>query len=153
MFLTNNFSLAAATIAAIYKNPWQVELFFKAIKQNLKIKAFVGLLRNVMLTQVWIAMITYLLVAFARHSAKAGWTVQRILRLIQLNLFERRSLLDMLKPDPPRPKKKRTSDEVRFVTVKLWDSSAPQGAFFVQEASIPRRSPRYPRPPIRFHRR
>ena len=102
MFLTNNFSLSAATIAAIYKDRWQVELFFKAIKQNLKIKAFVGLSRNAMLTQIWIAMITYLLVAFARHSAKAGWTVQRILRVIQLNLFERRSLLNILKPDPPR---------------------------------------------------
>ena len=112
MFLTNNFSLAAATIAAIYKDRWQVELFFKAIKQNLKIKAFVGLSRNAMLTQIWIAMITYLLVAFARHSAKAGWTVQRILRVIQLNLFERRSLLDILKPDPPRHKK--SEPQMRF---------------------------------------
>ena len=112
MFLTNNFSLAAATIAAIYKDRWQVELFFKAIKQNLKIKAFVGLSRNAMLTQIWIAMITYLLVAFARHSAKAGWTVQRILRVIQLNLFERRSLLDILKPDPPR--RKKSEPQMRF---------------------------------------
>ncbi len=65
-----------------------------------------------MLTQIWIAMITYLLVAFARHSAKAGWTVQRILRVIQLNLFERRSLLDILKPDPPRHKK--SEPQMRF---------------------------------------
>jgi putative transposase len=105
VFLTNNFTLCAATIAAIYKDRWQVELFFKAIKQNLKIKAFVGLSKNAILTQLWIAMITYLLVAFARHSAKTGWTVQRILRVIQLNLFERRSLLEILKPDPPRHKK------------------------------------------------
>ncbi|MFQ3363565.1 MAG: hypothetical protein ACI883_000533 [Candidatus Azotimanducaceae bacterium] len=105
VFLTNNFSLCAATIAAIYKDWWQVELFFKAIKQNLKIKAFVGLSKNAILTQVWIAMITYLLVAFARHCAKAGWTVQRILRVIQLNLFERRGLLEILQPDPPRYKK------------------------------------------------
>lgn len=105
VFLTNNFTLCAATIAAIYKDRWQVELFFKAIKQNLKIKAFVGLSKNAILTQLWIAMITYLLVAFARHSAKTGWTVQRILRVIQLNLFERRSLLAILKPDPPRHKK------------------------------------------------
>lgn len=111
-FLTNNFTLCAATIAAIYKDRWQVELFFKAIKQNLKIKAFVGLSRNAILTQLWIAMITYLLVAFARHSAKAGWTVQRILRVIQLNLFERRSLLEILKPDPPRHKK--SDPQMRF---------------------------------------
>lgn len=105
VFLSNNFSLSASTIAAIYKDRWQVELFFKAIKQNLKIKAFVGLSRNAILTQIWIAMITYLLVALARHSAKKGWTVQRILRVIQMNLFERRSLLEILKPDPPRQKK------------------------------------------------
>ena len=100
-FLTNQFTLSAATIAAIYKDRWQVELFFKAIKQNLKIKAFVGTSRNAVLTQIWIAMITYLLLAFARHSAKVGWTVQRIMRVIQLNLFERRALREILNPDPP----------------------------------------------------
>ena len=112
MFLTNNFSLSAATIAAIYKDRWQVELFFKAIKQNLKIKTFVGLSRNAILTQIWIAMITYLLVAFARHSAKTGWTVQRIMRVIQLNLFERRALSEILDPDPPRHKK--SEPQMRF---------------------------------------
>ncbi len=105
MFLTNHFGLSAATIAAVYKDRWQIELFFKAIKQNLKIKAFVGQSKNAILTQVWIAMITYLLLAFARHSAKIGWTVQRILRVIQLNLFERRSLQEILNPDPHRDKK------------------------------------------------
>lgn len=104
-FLTNQFTLSADTIAAIYKDRWQVELFFKAIKQNLKIKAFVGTSRNAVLTQLWIAMITYLLVAFARYSARAGWTVQRMLRVIQLNLFERRCLKDIFDPDPPRHKK------------------------------------------------
>lgn len=111
-FLTNHFKLAASTIAAIYKDRWQVELFFKAIKQNLRIKAFVGTSRNAVMTQIWIAMITYLLVAFARHSAKTGWTVQRILRVIQLNLFERRSLKEILDPDPPR--KKKGDPQMRF---------------------------------------
>ena len=100
-FLTNHFDLSAATIAAIYKDRWQVELFFKAIKQNLQIKSFIGTSRNAVLTQLWIAMITYLLLSFARHSAKAGWTVQRILRVIQLNLFERKPLKELLNPDPP----------------------------------------------------
>lgn len=99
-FLTNHFGLAASTIAAVYKNRWQVELFFKAIKQNLKIKAFVGTSKNAVLTQLWIAMIAYLLVSFARHSARNGWSVQRILRIIQLNLFERRSLGEILDPSP-----------------------------------------------------
>lgn len=104
-FLTNHFGLSASTIAAVYKDRWQVELFFKAIKQNLKIKAFVGLSKNAILTQIWIAMITYMLLAFARHSAKTGWTVQRILRVIQLNLFERKSLQEILNPDPHLDKK------------------------------------------------
>jgi len=100
-FLTNNFALSAATIAAIYKDRWKVELFFKAIKQNLKIKAFVGTSKNAVLTQVWIAMIVYLLVAFARYSARDGWTVQRMLRVLQLNLFERKPLVNIFNPSPP----------------------------------------------------
>lgn len=100
-FLTNNVALSAKTIAAIYKDRWQVELFFKAIKQNLKIKAFVGRSKNAILTQIWIAMITYLLVSFARHSAKSGWTVQRMLRVLQLNIFERKTLKEIFKPGPP----------------------------------------------------
>jgi putative transposase len=103
-FLTNHFGWSAQTVAAIYKDRWQIELFFKAIKQNLKIRAFVGTSRNAVLTQLWIAMITYLLLAIARHSARTGWTVQRILRVIQLNLFERKSLREILDPDPPRHK-------------------------------------------------
>lgn len=113
IFLTNHFELSASTIAAIYKDRWQVELFFKAIKQNLKIKAFVGTSKNAILTQVWIAMISYLLLAFARHSAKTGWTVQRIMRVIQLNLFERKSLKEILQPDPGRHK--RNEPQMRLI--------------------------------------
>ncbi|MCJ8312194.1 MAG: IS4 family transposase [Pseudomonadales bacterium] len=104
-FLTNNFNLAARTIASIYKDRWQVELFFKAIKQNLKIKAFNGRSKNAVMTQIWIAMITYLLLAHARHSAKSGWTVQRILRVIQMNIFERKTLKSILNPSPRDNKK------------------------------------------------
>ncbi|MAY42110.1 MAG: IS4 family transposase, partial [Oceanospirillaceae bacterium] len=71
-FITNNFTLSARTIAAIYKDRWHVELFFKAVKQNLKIKAFLGSSRNAMLTQIWIAMISYLLLAYARDCVKEG---------------------------------------------------------------------------------
>lgn len=100
-----SFQLAAATIAAIYKDRWQVELLFKAIKQNLKINSFLATSRNAVLTQIWIAMIRYLLLAFARHSAKAGRTAQRIMRVIPLNLFECRNLKNILMPDPPGHKK------------------------------------------------
>lgn len=104
VFLTNHFTLSARTIADIYKDRWQVELFFKAIKQNLKIKAFVGTSRNAILTQLWIALCTYLLLSFARHSAQAGWTVQRIMRVLQGNLFEKKSLRELLDPEPPDKK-------------------------------------------------
>ena len=77
-FITNNFTLAATTIAAIYKDRWQMDLFFKALKQNLRIKAFLGNSKNAVLTQIWIAMICYLLLTYARHSARKGWSVQRI---------------------------------------------------------------------------
>lgn len=113
VFLTNHFGLSAATIAALYKDRWRIEIFFKTIKQNLKIKAFVGTSKNAVLTQLWIAMIVYLLVSFARHSARAGWTVQRILRVLQLALFDRRPLSDILNPDPGWHKK--NEPQMRFV--------------------------------------
>ena len=104
-FITNNFKLSVRTIAGIYKDRWQVELFFKAIKQNLKIKAFLGSSRNAVQTQIWIAMISYLLMAYARHCAKKGWTVQRIMRVLQISLFERRPLQELLNPPPPDKQK------------------------------------------------
>lgn len=100
-FLTNHFNLSSKTIAAIYKDRWQIELFFKTLKQNLKIHAFVGTSRNAILTQIWIAMIAYLLLSFARHSAREGWSVQRIMRILQVSLFERCSLKTLLDPSPP----------------------------------------------------
>lgn len=73
MFLTHHLGLSAATIAALYKDRWRVEIFFKTIKQNLKIKAFVGTSKNAVLTQLWIAMIVYLLVALpATVPGRAG---------------------------------------------------------------------------------
>ena len=100
-FLTNNFQLSAQTIAAIYKERWQVELFFKWIKQNLKIKSFIGNSKNAVLTQIWIALCSCLLLAYLKFSAKLGWSLQKILRLLQLNLFMRRDLMALLRDDPP----------------------------------------------------
>ena len=100
-FLTNNFQLSAKTIAEIYKQRWQVELFFKWIKQNLKIKAFLGNSKNAMMTQIWIALCTCLLLAYFKFSAKLGWSLQKMLRLLQLNLFMRRDLMALLRGDPP----------------------------------------------------
>ena len=100
VFLTNNLSLAAKTIADLYKSRWQVELFFKWIKQNLKIKSFVGASKNAVLTQIWIAMCVYLLLAFLKFQSKLTQSMQQILRVLQLNLFEKRVLMALLRGDP-----------------------------------------------------
>jgi putative transposase len=101
VFLTNNFELSAKTIADIYKSRWQVELFFKWIKQNLKIKAFIGTSKNAVMTQIWVALCMYLLLAFLKFQSKLKKSMQQILRLLQLNLFEKRDLMSLLRGDPP----------------------------------------------------
>ena len=103
-FLTNHFKLAARTIADIYKARWQIELFFKWIKQNLKIKRFLGTSKNAVLTQIWIAMCMYLLLSYIKFLNPIQRSLQQMLRLLQLNLFERRDLLELLKSEPPEPR-------------------------------------------------
>ena len=90
VYLTTNFELSAKTVADIYKSRWQVELFFKWIKQNLKVKRFVGTTRNAVMTQLWIAACMYLLVCYVKFLSRRGWRLVEFLRLLQLNLFERR---------------------------------------------------------------
>ena len=106
VFLTTNFALSAKTIADVYKARWEVELFFKWIKQNLKVKSFAGTSRNAVLTQLWIAMCMHLLVCYVKFLSRRGWSIDQILRLLQLDLFERRPLGDLLgdrtrHPPPP----------------------------------------------------
>ena len=96
VFLTNNFKLSAHTIAKLYKSRWEIELFFKWIKQNLKIKSFVGTSKNAVLTQIWIAMCSYLLMAFLKFQSKTHKSLQQILRLLQTNLFEKWSLEELI---------------------------------------------------------
>lgn len=105
VFVTNDFDLAATTIAEIYRQRWQIELFFKWIKQNLRIKSFLGHSLNAVLTQIWIAMIAYLLLAFLKFQLRLGWSLSQVIQLLQLNLFERRSLDDLFQDcaSPPGP--------------------------------------------------
>ncbi len=98
VFITNDLDLDAKTVASIYKARWEIELFFKTIKQNLKIKRFIGTSRNAVLTQIWIAMIAYLMVSFIKFSQKIKQSVQQIFRLLEVNLMERKCLIAMLKP-------------------------------------------------------
>jgi hypothetical protein len=86
-FLTNNFKLAASTIAAIYKDRWAMELFFKALKHNLKIKTFVGTSANAVKTQVWTALITMLMLRFMQLKSQWGWWLSNLVALLRMNLF------------------------------------------------------------------
>ena len=98
VFISNQFNWSAKTIADIYKQRWQVELFFKWIKQNLKIKAFLGTSENAVMTQIMAALCVYLLLAYMKFKSRVSKSLQQILRLLELNLFTRRSLLDLLQP-------------------------------------------------------
>jgi transposase len=95
-FLTNNFVLPALTIALIYKSRWQVELFFKWIKQHLRIKAFYGTSENAVKTQIWIAVSAYLLVAIVRKRLALGASLYQILQILSVTLFEKTPLLQVL---------------------------------------------------------
>jgi transposase len=96
IFLTNNFALDALTIAKLYKCRWQVELFFKWIKQHLRIKTFFGISDNAVKTQVWIAISVYLLVAIIKKEHKLERSMNEILQILSLNLFEKTSLFSAL---------------------------------------------------------
>ena len=97
-FLTNHFRLSAKTIADIYKERWKVELFFKEIKQNLRIKSFVGNSENAVLIQVYTALTVYLLLAYQKFLSRLGLSVQQLFQLIQLNLLGTVSLEELLNP-------------------------------------------------------
>ena len=96
VFLTNAFHLAARTIAEVYRARWQIELFFKWLKQNLRITTFLGTSQNAVLTQIWIAMCVYLMLAYLKFVSRTGRSLQDILRLLHLNLFQRRDLAALL---------------------------------------------------------
>jgi len=92
VFLTNNFQLDAKTIADLYRCRWQVELFFKWIKQHLRIKAFYGTSENAVKTQIWVAVCTYLLVAITRKRLNVEANLYTILQILSVTLFEKRPI-------------------------------------------------------------
>lgn len=99
VFLTNNFRLSAATIAAIYKKRWQIELFFKWIKQNLQVKTFLGTSENAVMTQIWIALIHFLLVAYIKFLTKVPISLTEITLRIREQLMGNSHLLELLSLD------------------------------------------------------
>lgn len=100
VFITNNFELTAQEIADIYKERWQVELFFKWIKQNLKIKTFWGTSKNAVFTQIWIALILALLLWMKKQIEGIKDSAQRILQALKTNILSRTTIADLLKPPP-----------------------------------------------------
>jgi hypothetical protein len=116
VFLTNNTHLAAITIAKLFRARWQVELFFKWIKQNLRIKAFYGRTENAVKTQIWIAIGVYVLVAIVRKELKLDRSQSDILQILSLTLFEKMPLVQALSEE-----KSQTDDEDRPNQPSLFD--------------------------------
>ncbi len=112
VFLTNHHKLGATTVAAIYKDRWQVELFFKALKQNLRIKTFVGTSANAVRTQVWTALIAMLLLRYLQLRAKFAWSLSNLAALLRQQLFVHRDLWQWLdEPFQPPPGLPQTAIE------------------------------------------
>ena len=102
VFVTNNTTWVGKTIANLYKSRWQIELFFKWVKQHLKVKRFVGRTKNAVLSQLWVATCMYLLLAYLKFVLRLSWSLHQMLRVLQLNLFDRRPLVELFTtPSPP----------------------------------------------------
>ena len=110
VFLTNNFKISALEVAMLYKHRWEIELFFKWIKQHLKIKTFWGESENAVRTQIWIAICTYLMVAIAKKELKIDRSLYEILQIISVSVFDKTQLTQILneyeiqKPETDTPK-------------------------------------------------
>lgn len=109
VLLTNNVKWSPATIAKIYKERWQIELFFKTLKQQLKVKSFIGTSKNALMSQLWIALTAYLLLSYLKFKSKFQWSIYTLCSVLPTNLFARRDLWDWL--NAPFHEKAFTSSE------------------------------------------
>lgn len=110
-FMTNNFALSAKTIADIYKSRWDIELFFKWIRQNLKIKTFIGTSENAVKIQIWTAMIAFLLTEYIRFKSRTSFSILKTFRILSENLLFHSEIFQLLmKKSPPDNSRKRTGD-------------------------------------------
>ena len=104
VLLTNHLKLAAATVAAVYRERWQIEQFFRALKQSLRIKTFVGTSANAVLVQIWTARIAMLLVRWLQMRSTFGWSLSNLVALLRQQLFVYRDLMTWLNhPFEPPP--------------------------------------------------
>ena len=119
VFLTNNFTLPALSVASLYKLQWQVELFFKWIKQHLRIKTFYGTSENAVRTQIWIAVCVYVLIAILKKELKLPQSLHSILQVLSVTAFEKVPIYELLTRDA-----RNTLPESSYVSFKqltLWD--------------------------------
>jgi len=116
--LTNHLEFGATTIAAIYKDRWQIELFFKALKQNLKVKTFVGTSPNALLIQIWTALIAMLLIKYLQFRSRFGWSLSNLVAFLRWNLFTYRDLWDWINSpfEVPPHVPESVQDELPFVS-------------------------------------
>jgi len=114
VFLTNNFLLPALSIAQLYKCRWQVELFFKWIKQHLRIKSFFGTSENAVKTQIWIAVSVYVLVAILKKELHLGKSLYEILQILSITLFENSPILLALTASYDQTKKEPFSNQLNL---------------------------------------
>ena len=114
VFITNNFTLPALTIAQLYHSRWQIELFFKWIKQHLRIKAFYGTSDNAVKTQIWIAITVYVLVAIVKKQLKLEKSLYTILQILSVTLFEKSPFFEALGNVKPQERKDVTSNQLNL---------------------------------------
>jgi IS4 transposase len=115
VLLTNHLDFGATTIADIYKERWQIELFFKALKQNLHIKSFVGTSENALRIQIWTALLALLLLKWLHHLSKARWSLSNLASMLRLNLFTYRDLRDWLDDPFNTPPLEPLSEQLELV--------------------------------------
>ena len=114
VFLTNNFALPAMTIAKLYKSRWQVELFFKWIKQHLRIKAFFGVTENAVKAQIWAAICVYVLIAIVKKRLAITASLYEILQILSLTLFEKTQLLSLFQDTPSQNQQSEPSNQLNL---------------------------------------
>ncbi|HXJ06676.1 MAG TPA: transposase, partial [Candidatus Acidoferrum sp.] len=116
IFLTNNFSLPTLLIPQLYKCRWQVELFFKWIKQHLRIKALYGLSENAVKTQIWTAIAVYVLVAIVRKRLRLDLELHAMLQILSVSLFEKIPLIQVLTQTTPQPEDPLAAKQLQMFT-------------------------------------
>ena len=119
VFITNNFSLPAATICALYKSRWQVELFFKWIKQHLRIKQFYGTSENAVKTQIWIAVSVYVLVAIVKKRLDLDASLYTLLQILSVTLFEKMPIHQALAGDENRCNASQITNQLNLFDLRL----------------------------------